>query len=969
MPFMPRRDPTAYPPELESSEAALIASRRAATGLYPPTNAATASQLPSDAIGFGLSGGGIRSATFCLGLFQAIAEKQLLGRIDFLSTVSGGGYFGSFLGRVFSRDWITGVADAEHVLRAKDGPEVPEKRIGWAGRTFRWLRDNGRYLAPRGSGDLIVLGAILLRNWIAVQSVMITSVLAVFVALQLLRGSFDAMVGLTTADSALGQFLCTLPGGNGLFLWSPWLLLLVPVLVLLAVPAGWAYWLVTRRVSDGPSRVSPVLGAILALAVSVAGMIRYRLSAGATAITDRLPDPGSPWVSQVAHPVRFWLAFLITMTAVTTMVYWLVCQLRIDKNVSPLEVGNFLRNRLTFYLKNGVLLCALILGWTVVDTLGATLYAVAPAGQLARWGASLFAVFAGLGAFARTAAVLVAPTQHKGRPAIPFSILSWIMALVVVSTWLVSLNVVSHAVAWQFKSMNGVPAGFTTPVTPTLLGVDRVQVTTSPSGYEITAAKDMPVCSVPAIVRPAPRLSVAIFLLLVALTWLFGQTTTFANMSSLHTFYASRLTRTFLGASNPNRLGGNTAIKEAVSNDDCSGDEYWQWPAVDSAGPSTGAIRPWTRGAPLHIVNTTVNETMDTRMKVQNQDRKGTGLALGPCGLSLGIRHHLVSNANGEPAIFPRKSFAVFRSRAEGGRTPEPLSLGHWMSVSGAAFSAAAGANTTVPVAILAGMFNIRLGYWWDSGTPSLVARWRCWDKQWTPWLALEGLLPVQAALLAEILARTRGTAGQWWNLSDGGHFENMGGYELIRRRLPVIVIVDAEADPDYTFQGLSDLVRKARLDFNAEIMFLTGAEVSAQLGNDLADHKGLRRYFGDLGALRRGRWSDETVPAVDGTEKRFILEVDRSSASRAHAALAKVEYLDTGETSWLVYIKATLMGDEPEDVCHYHRAHPEFPQETTNDQFFDEAQWESYRRLGLHIGHRVLRPELFERLKTPPLS
>jgi len=61
------------------------------------------------------------------------------------------------------------------------------------------------------------------------------------------------------------------------------------------------------------------------------------------------------------------------------------------------------------------------------------------------------------------------------------------------------------------------------------------------------------------------------------------------------------------------------------------------------------------------------------------------------------------------------------------------------------------------------------------------------------------------------------------------------------------------------------------------------------------------------------------------------------------------------------------LMGRDPDDVCHYHRAHPEFPQETTSDQFFDESQWESYRRLGLHVGHRVLMPELFDHLQRVP--
>jgi len=108
-------------------------------------------------------------------------------------------------------------------------------------------------------------------------------------------------------------------------------------------------------------------------------------------------------------------------------------------------------------------------------------------------------------------------------------------------------------------------------------------------------------------------------------------------------------------------------------------------------------------------------------------------------------------------------------------------------------------------------------------------------------------------------------------------------------------------------------------------------------------------------------------VPSPDGTPAiRYTLEVDRSRVSRAHAALAVVTYRN-GQKSWLVYVKATLMGSEPEDVCHYHRAHPEFPQETTSDQFFDESQWESYRRLGLHVGHRVLRPELFDHLQRVP--
>src|SRR5262245_20266339 len=164
---MSERDRTAYPAALEAAETDLLSKRRATISDHQFKKGSPGS-LPPDAIGFGLSGGGIRSATFCLGVFQAIAEARLLGKIDFVSTVSGGGYFGSFLGRLFTRDWVKSVDDVQDVLRAHDPKQVAAENRGWAARTFRWLRDNGRYLAPRGSGDLIILGAILLRNWVAV---------------------------------------------------------------------------------------------------------------------------------------------------------------------------------------------------------------------------------------------------------------------------------------------------------------------------------------------------------------------------------------------------------------------------------------------------------------------------------------------------------------------------------------------------------------------------------------------------------------------------------------------------------------------------------------------------------------------------------------------------------------------------------------------------------------------------------
>src|SRR5699024_3945270 len=84
-----------------------------------------------------------------------------------------------FLGALFRRPWVKSADDVGKVLRDELGPEGGQ-------RPTRFLRDNGRYLAPRGSGDLLVMLAVMLRNWISVQCVMVAFVLAAFVLLQVL---------------------------------------------------------------------------------------------------------------------------------------------------------------------------------------------------------------------------------------------------------------------------------------------------------------------------------------------------------------------------------------------------------------------------------------------------------------------------------------------------------------------------------------------------------------------------------------------------------------------------------------------------------------------------------------------------------------------------------------------------------------------------------------------------------------
>lgn len=133
-------------PEIDSKEVAaalereLVRKRREAAEV----DAAQATQ------GLALSGGGIRSATFSFGLLRGLAQASSLKQFDYLSTVSGGGYIGSALGRLYQADQK---ADAVQERLGKN-----DTVLLW------WLRNNGRYLTPAGARDMVQALASIVRN-------------------------------------------------------------------------------------------------------------------------------------------------------------------------------------------------------------------------------------------------------------------------------------------------------------------------------------------------------------------------------------------------------------------------------------------------------------------------------------------------------------------------------------------------------------------------------------------------------------------------------------------------------------------------------------------------------------------------------------------------------------------------------------------------------------------------------------
>jgi hypothetical protein len=154
-------------------------------------------------------------------------------------------------------------------------------------------------------------------------------------------------------------------------------------------------------------------------------------------------------------------------------------------------------------------------------------------------------------------------------------------------------------------------------------------------------------------------------------------------------------------------------------------------------------------------------------------------------------------------------------------------------------------------------------------------------------------------------------SSANFLHLSDGAHFENLGLYELIRRHCRYIIVSDCSADPAIDFDDLANALRCIREDFGVEI--------------DL-----------DVSPLR---------PSGQGNR------------SQQHAVVGTIHYdgLAGSDKGTILYFKPTLTGDESPDVLQYQARNQAFPHESTGDQFYDEAQWESYRRLGEHAARVAL--------------
>ena len=895
--------------------------------------------------GLALSGGGIRSATFSLGLMREMAAQKLLHKFDYLSTVSGGSYIGSYYTALFAgrggdailsassfriasgppTDSATDNDPSQLLVDPFDDPDEKPKA------SLDYLRQYGRYLAPSGAGDFWQAIGIVIRNWLGVQLVIGSAL--VFAAL-LAVGWRLALYSAHFQRGWIGA------AGSGL----PPILIAAPLLLFLSIPVAvhiaisWAYWL-TKRDGDEKSfsGLTPALRGNTAIALLATAVV----FSPARGLEQIFGGDQSGWgVVRVT-------ALAIGGFSITGWLLLLLAWLAIDPGSSTEQAWDkrrsFLTRPMRFCAGGAVLVATLALTDAVAFKLYTTpfkypdtILAAPPfvAAVLVPAGKWLFTQLLAVGGSRASPAPAKAPLITSD---LLLKIGGMLVAIILLATIAIGWTVYAYWAVWPSRSLAA-----------SITSTCALQPTTGATTILWNGCAPWPA-------GPIAFRWLAWFLMTSLLVYSIGRTRTFLNLSGLTGFYASRLRRAYLGASNIERIapeeGAEQRAKIKASRAQADSELQVKQEPADHDGwtrrtalrigswvlaqfsflerlSGTGNVKGKTMrspdrlvshddvtlveycelakyGAPLHLINITLNETRGAGSNLVQRDRRGRNLVVSPEGVYCDAerRDHIY--------VLPYKSETDDEKRSE----HEPLPLSTWIAISGAAFSTGLGNRTGFPLSELAGLANVRLGYWWRIS--------RAHGK------------PTQVDLFREFRGDFSGPSQRNWYLTDGGHFENTGVYELIRRRLPVIVVSDNGMDQRFEYEDVANLVRKARIDFGCDIDFLGARDLDLVFRHDPAR----RNVFG-------------TLTQIAGADP---------NAQHAVAALARLRYPKHKQKpeafGTMILIKPRLTGDGPADLVRYKAANIAFPQQTTIDQFFDEAQWESYYHLGRLIAQSIFGP------------
>lgn len=866
-----------------------------------------------------LSGGGIRSATFNLGMLQGLARHRLLERFHYLSTVSGGGFIGSWLSA-----WIYrtpgGVKDVSAQLaQAPPDPFRPEPDAIYN------LRVYSNYLTPKKgllSVDTWNLVAVYLRNlwlnWLVflppiIAFLMLPRLSVALTKTQHLSSTSCLVIGFVFGAIALIYIGLNLPSTNfrNHSAVSFVIFCLVPLVIsAFGLTSFWA-----RINEPAPGKWS---FAVFSLALSTVPLVLFLIIKAVVGRKSKSESKSAKSVHGSERRVYLKrvgaLILILTAFVFTALVVWFIVTTKLPfpfnlqqswaRAYATLAVPSLLL-LMTFggtliagftssftdaqdqewWARSGAWIGIVIAGWVVFHVLvlvGPTLFVDLQTQLLERknWNLKTFAsvkggVTAVIG-FVSGAITLFGGFSSKtpangskngnGGGKTKSTLLLTIAGVVFAAFIAIILSLVSD---WLLASQFG------------------NWINEHIGGSTLSFKPNDPLD----IVYHSPGRLILVVLGIFALAgFLFGLVIN-TNRFSLHYYWRNRIMRAYLGASNKDRDRTKNRFTEFDQNDNLE-------------------MHQLKRQRPLHLLNLTLNLVGGKRLEWQ--DRKAESLSVSPL--------HVGSFWLG------------YRKSEDYGKG---ISLATAVAISGAAASPNMGYMMTSPIVrFIMTLFNVRLGFWLGNpgtaggGDPTAVVQ-----------LPYRSDSPTQSVrpIVSEALGMTNSDSPYVY-LSDGGHFENLGLYEMVLRRCKLIVVSDASTDTNYTFDSLAMAIRQIRTDFGVPIDM-----ESMNLGNET---KPEHNYC----AIGKIRYSC----------------VDNKSDDPGN------DHLYDGT---LIYLKPSLLGDEPRDILTYHSANPAFPEEPISDQWFSESQFESYRALGNHMIERiceqrpVVGPRVTEVLKAPEVS
>lgn len=834
-----------------------------------------------------LSGGGIRSATFALGVIQGLAERGVLETFDYLSTVSGGGYTGGWL-----TSWKQRSKGLDAVIPdlCRNAPTAPEGSLD----PIQHLREYNNYLSPKlglFSADTWTLAATVARNiflnWLVFVPLLLAALMAPRVLLSLARvgetnlaiwnGAADAvpvawlpwlhvdLVAIIIPAVSAVLFALTifnimryLPGVGGKnhseasFLKYCLLPLVLATITFMTNDAWFTGGDLTTIGLESKEEVGYGAMTSYVMAAAFAGWMVYLIFAGksmrersrlflpvsaavlltswsagsAAWILTAKVNPGTTWPQYVTVATPL---LLVALSLAGCLFVGFASRILKDEDREWLaRAGAWVL--LTVMCWMGISALVLILPtWAfTLPVWGKS--AVAAIGTVAGWTSAL------TGSSSKTKAEPEGKSANTSQPTSPLMSLvmklaapvfacAFLLGLVILTNWILKLSGLGGSSEWDEATRY----------------------------WQVTKCPDCTWWDHRALLEGTSWIAnLVLGLAFLAFGWLMAR---FININkfSLQGMYRNRLIRAYLGASNLHRDAS-----------DFTGFAQSDNIALHKLDP---------RLKPFHVVNVTLNLVATKRLAWQQ--RKAESFTMTPlhCGSSnLGYRP----------------------SAKYGG--PDGVSLGTAIAISGAAASPNMGYHSSAVIGFIMTLFNARLGSWLGNPGQAGAKTWR-----------EEGPTSAIASIVREAFGMTN-ECGHYVYLSDGGHFENLGIYEMVRRRCRYIVVSDAGCDASLTFEDLGNAVRKLRIDMKVPVDF------------------------------------------EDGTFQALGQQTRRCALARIRYSLVDSQAQD----GYLLYIKPMIRGNEPPDVASYWTNHKDFPHQSTADQFFDESQTESYRMLGLHTMEEI---------------